>query len=297
MNCTEVLDALALYLYGELPPRAEEEVEAHLHGCPACRDALDAQQRLHHAFDRARAVPRPDLVAECRGELFRRTAARPGWRQRLARAWDLTRVRWVLRPAGALALVAVGFLSARLPLRDSGLLRAPAEPPVATVRWVEPDPSGGVRIALDETRRRVIRGSLEDRLIEKLLLEAARDQANAGLRVESIDLLKDRSGNDDVRQALLQAATHDRNPGVRLKALEGLKGMASHPEVRAALPGILERDDNENVRILAIDMLVQNRDEQIVGLLQGLVGQEENSYVRMRVRSVLEEMKASVGTF
>jgi HEAT repeat protein len=115
--------------------------------------------------------------------------------------------------------------------------------------------------------------------------------------VESIEILKNYSESDQVRAALIQALTHDANPGVRLKAIEGLKGMASYPDVRQTLARVLQSDENAGVRIQAIDLLVQQRDDAIVGILQGLIGRENNNYVRMRCKNALEEMNASVGTF
>jgi hypothetical protein len=97
------------------------------------------------------------------------------------------------RPAAALALVALGFFSARLITREPApvnLASLAGEPVFSTIRSVQPDASGHVQISLDETRRRLITGSLSDGNIERLMLAAARDENNDGLRVESIDLLK-----------------------------------------------------------------------------------------------------------
>ena len=59
---------------------------------------------------------------------------------------------------------------------------------------------------------------MEDANIQKLLLAAARGD-NPAVRVESVDLLKNRAGSTEVRDALLNAVSQDSNPGVRLKAL------------------------------------------------------------------------------
>jgi len=154
-----------------------------------------------------------------------------------------------------------------------------------------------VQIALDETRRRVISGRLEDLNIQRLLMAAAREQDNPGVRVESVDLLKDRGASADVRRALLDVVMHDSNAGVRLKALEGLKTFASEDDVRKTLAQVLLKDQNPGVRIQAIDLLIAHQDSTTVGLLQTLVEKEDNNYVRMRCQNALREMNASVGTF
>ena len=150
---------------------------------------------------------------------------------------------------------------------------------------------------MDETRRRLVKGSLSDNNIERLMLAAARDAGNDGLRVESIDILKGRAASVEVRDALLTALRNDPNPGVRFKALDGLKGIASQPEVRKTLTYVLQNDQNPGVRIQAIDLLTQRQDTDLVGTLQQLVSKESNSYVRQRCEKALEEMNASVGTF
>jgi HEAT repeat protein len=204
---------------------------------------------------------------------------------------------------GALALIALGFFCARFTgawnpaapgVTTAGL--APSDDVFATVRSVHPDNDGRVQIAFDETRRRVVSGRMDDQDIQRLLL-AATHEDNASVRVESMDVLKSRCNSNEVRDALLNAVAHDPNDGVRLKALEGLKPLAGDPEVRKTLSQVLLADNSPAVRYQAVDLLVQNRDDSMVGILQGLVGREDNSTVRMRLEKALREMNASVGTF
>ena len=84
---------------------------------------------------------------------------------------------------------------------------------------------------------------------------------------------------------------------MRLKALEGLKSYAGDASVRKTLANVLLKDDNPGVRVQAIDLLTAHHDDSIVGVLQDVVQKEDNSYVRTRTSKLLEEMKASVGTY
>jgi len=117
------------------------------------------------------------------------------------------------------------------------------------------------------------------------------------VRVESVDLLKSQPASSEVRDALLNALAHDSNAGVRLKAVEGLKPLGSEPEVRKVLAQVLLSDDNAAVRMQVVDLLVEHRDDAIVGVLQNLMQKEDNSYVRLKSEKVLKEMNASIGTF
>ncbi len=310
MSCESVTRDLPLYVYGELPGEDEERVEAHVHSCETCRQELEAQRRLHSVLDRARVELPPELLADCRSDLMyqvRRNRMpepeRGSWRDRMFSFWGGFGV--MRQPAGALALVALGFFAARFMLQPAGQFgaqpagqRTAPELVVSTIRSVQPDADPGrVQIAFDETRRRVLNGSLDDQNIQRLLLSAARDEANAGLRVDSIDLLKNHSASTEVHSALLAALGHDSNAGVRLKALEGLKSMSSDEDTRRALVRALLTDNNPGVRVQAIDLLMQQRDESLVGVLQSVVRKDQNNYVRLKCQNALQEMNASVGTF
>jgi len=199
------------------------------------------------------------------------------------------------------ALLLVGFVTARVtpgsmpgPFRAAGVV---GEPVTSRVRYVEPVASGRVQIVVDETRQRVLSGNVEDQAIQRLLLTAAKDPSDAGLRVESVDLLKNRPQSAEVRTALLYALEHDPNAGVRLKALDGLKEFASDPETRRVLTQVLLKDDNPGVRTQVIDLLIQHRSDAMVGVLQELMNKEDNDYIRMRCQKVLSEMNASVETY
>lgn len=304
MTCETVRADLSLYLYGELSFDQEEAIEQHLEQCAPCRVECEKERRMHAAVDMTIEQPSPALLAECRQALLARLELKTGTAARLAlwpRIAELFswRATW-LRPAGALALLTLGFLGGRLvPGRPGDSLAArPAADVMATrVRNVEPGADGRVRIVFDETRQRTVMGAPNDERIRALLLAAAQDQADAGLRVESVGLLQKESADEEVRQALLQALERDNNPGVRMKALEGLRPYSGDARVRRTLAQVLLRDDNAGLRTQAIDLLTQHRQGDMVGVLQELMQNEENEYIRLRTQRALRDMKASVDTF
>ncbi|MEO8372293.1 MAG: HEAT repeat domain-containing protein [Candidatus Solibacter sp.] len=312
MTCDSILKLIPLYYYGELTPDEEERVEEHTHACLTCNADLTLQRTLAAALDRRQLLPRPMLLEDCRSDLM---AAIQGGAPRLEPAnkgpWrlfldalsssfgNMGRMR---QPVGALALIAIGFFAARLSTTASpsstllGSLTSPSDDVYSTVRSVQPDNAGGVSIALDETRKRVVKGSMSDTNIQRLLLAAAHED-NPAVRVESVDLLRSQSGSTEVRDTLINVLSQDTNPGVRLKALEGLKPLAADSEVRKTLRQVLLADDNVAVRTLVIDLLVAHRDDNMVGMMQGLVQRENNNSVRLKLEKALRDMNASVGTF
>jgi hypothetical protein len=316
LNCADARMLFALLLYGELSFDEEERVDVHLDGCADCRAALEREKSLHAAFDGVAVEPAASLLRECRTELAasldREQAGRPAHAGSRDRAgwWDqfanmLTGAS-ILRPAGAVALVALGFLGARLtPLLSLGLgeslLTGASQAGMERVSDVETQTDGSVRIVVDETRQKTISGNLDDQRIRTLLLEAMRDPSNPGLRADSASLLSRRAQSAEIRGALVYLVGHDLNDGVRLKAMEGLKAFAAEPEVRRALSRALLNDSNPGVRTQAIDMLVPapddpaspNIDRAMIGTLQELMLRESNPSVRQRGERVLEAINAS----
>ena len=308
MTCESVLELIPVYFYGELPPAEEELLEQHLHTCPECTRQMERQRAMAAALAEHQVQVPPALLEDCRADLMAAvqggaprlvTKPAPGpWKlflEALSHSFrDLGRLR---QPVGAVALLAIGFFAARLPIHNSGATTAPSTDQVFnTVRSVQPDADGRVQIAFDETRRRTVAGHMDDDNIRRLLLAAARED-NPAVRVESVDVLKNRSTSGEVRDALLNAVAHDPNAAVRLKAVEGLKPLAGDPAVRKTLAQVLLADDNSAVRMQVVDLLVEHRDDDIVGVLQNLMQKEENSYVRLKSEKALKDMNASVGTF
>ena len=313
MNCESVVKLLPLYFYGELPPDEEDRLEQHLDTCTACAHQADAQRAIHAALDRRSVEPSAALLAECRHDLMRaiyreeapvvrRAEPRRSSFRDAFSSWLPSFGAWRM-PLGASALLALGFVAARLttpggsitPFNTAGLM----PDAISSVRSVTPASgrTGEVQIVLDETRRRVVNGHLNDSNIQRLMLAAAHDENNPGVRWESVDLLKSHSDSSPVRELLLNRVLEDPNPGVRLKALDGLKAYAADPEVRKVLAQVLLHDDNYGVRIEAVDALTAHADDTMVGVLQSVVEKENNGYVRRRCEKTLKDMNASVGTF
>ena len=247
-----------MLLYGELSFDEEGTVDAHLESCAECRTALERERKLHAAFDEAEIDPPASVLWESRQNLQRQIAAEHAPRHRVS-WWDqFLDARW-LQSAGALALLSIGFFGARLlPSLGLGVTgMSMVDPGAQRVRSVEPGPNGGIQIVLDETHQRVVSGDLDDQNIRVLLLSAAKDPSDPGLRYETVGILNDRAQAAEVRDTLIYALEHDENAGVRLKAMDGLKPFVRQPEVRKALSGVLLSDGNPGMRTQAIDLLTQ----------------------------------------
>lgn len=309
MNCESVIKQLPLVLYGELSFDEEEEVQQHLHNCALCRTELENLQTLHLELDRREISLDSAVLTSCRRQLRiaiaemeeAKTSGEGSLLASIRKSLSGVVSAWYWKPVAASALIVAGFILGRTVPPAEGTLeiaRRSEAPVAARVRYLEPNKdSGKVQMVVEETSQRTLSGEMDDERIRGLLLTAAREAQDPGMRVESMELLKRDVSSNDVRRALIYALQNDPNPGVRLKALEGLRAAAADPETRHALSRVLLADDNPGIRTQAIDLLVQKKEPEMVGVLQELMQREQNGYVRMKCEKALREMKASVETF
>jgi len=314
ISCAAAQEQLSMLLYGELSFDEEERVESHLDACAECRAALQREKALHAAMRTIEVEPSPALLHQCRQDLHAQiaqeaapTQKRTGWWDRLARM-AAPRPAWmILRPVGALTLLALGFIGGRMIpgpnlAGDGSSFQAMgvAEPALSRVRNVENAADGRVQIVVDETRQRLVSGRIEDANIRALLFSATKDPSDPALRVEAVDILNQQAQSADVRSALIDSLRNDQNAGVRLKAIEGLKPFTREADVRGALSQVLLSDQNPGLRTQAIDLLTSapGADQDMIGTLQELMERgEQQGYVRERALRVLHSMKASAETY
>jgi hypothetical protein len=304
MKCAEIIDQFTLYSYGEVSPDMEEQIEAHLAECSGCKAEFAKHRAFMEMLDQRPVEADGALLTACRADLRRQLASEAGGKAHGWNGWfdslrNFSNFHIPFRvPVGALALVAVGFFAARYtPQRFGGVQAGLGQPMFSTVKSIQPSDSGHVQIAVDEVQRRVVSGGLDDPRIQRLLLDAVHEESNPGVRVESIGILQNSGDSEQVRQALIDSATHDPDAGVRLKAIEGLKQFGGDAAVRKALANVLLKDDNAGVRVQAIDLLTTHHDDSLVGVLQDVMQKEDDGYIRIRCRDLLQAMKASVGTY
>ena len=201
--------------------------------------------------------PTPNLVAASRMRLQEalETTEQGGFWQRLVfdpAAW-LRQMRF--SPALAAVIFIVGFaggigttykvVSGQGPERRRfGLAIGPTESSISGIQSISQEPgSNQISIKYNTVSTQEAQGSLNDQRIQQLLLFAARNNYNSGVRMDSVDLLTQKPNDTHVREALIYALRYDSNPGVRLKALEGL-GAYVKDDVRvrdAVLEGADER--------------------------------------------------------
>ena len=235
MKCEWVRQNITLYVFNELADDARHELEQHTSRCEDCAAELKSEQAFHELmkWDRA-ADPSPNLLAASRMRLQEalETAKQGGFMSR----WAFDPANWLRQvrfsPALASAILIVGFaggvgttykLYSHTPQPGGPAPQQLTESSITGIESVTPQPgTNQISIKYDTTSTQEAQGSLNDQRIQQLLLYAARNNYNSGVRMDSVGLLTQKPTNTNFRDALIYALQYDSNPGVRFKALDGL---------------------------------------------------------------------------
>jgi hypothetical protein len=304
MKCEWVRENIMLYIYNELADDARYELEQHVARCTECAAELKGSRKLHATLSQLPVEePTPNLLAASRMRLQEalETAEQGGFWQRLVfdpGAW-LRQIRY--SPALAAVILIVGFAAGvgttyqMVGTRGAGIGPAPAptQSSITGIRSIDQEPgSNQVTIKYDTVSTQETQGSLNDQRIQQLLLFAARNNYNSGVRMDSVDLLTQQPNDSHVREALMYALRYDSNPGVRLKALDGLGSYVKNDvRVRDAVLQALEDDANPGVRTEALRLLEPVRaDSSVRVVLQKLAENDQNQYIRSQARTALAQL-------
>jgi hypothetical protein len=166
------------------------------------------------------------------------------------------------------------------------------EASIAGIRNIVQEPgSNRVRIDYERALPETVKGSVSDPQIQALLVMASRSTANSGLRMDSVDLLRQKPDDPAVRESLVYSLRSDSNPGVRLKAEEALSPMVKQDiRVRNAMLESLLNDNNPGVRAGALKALETVRDDTSVRqALTQLAKEDPNEFIRQESSRVLAQ--------
>ena len=266
---------------------AELRLHAELAEMSQPADVLDAsgfllaqcRSELFEAIDdgaqNAKAVT-PEIAADL-------SSSKPGWGVYLAPAYWAGALRrmmqfhpgWstaALLVAGALgsAVGSTWYRQAANPAPGEPVMTVSAAPRLSDqeletmgVQGISLQPQNGadsprVQLQLRAKRPLVVEGTSDDGELRRVLTYVIQheQQFDPGVRLDSLDALRTRTADPQVRTALCAAALRDRNPAVRLAAIDALRQSIREPEVRQAMLQALSEDENSGVRIEALNALL-----------------------------------------
>ena len=309
MKCEWVRENIVLQVYGELADDARHELEQHVARCADCAAELKAEQEFHALLAQDRAAdPSPNLLAATRmrfqealetapqGSIWNRLAFDPA-------TW-LRQVRF--SPALASAILILGFAggigttykfygprTTPTPAAAETTTAVPPETAIAGIDSVTQEPgTNKISIKYNAVSAQEVQGSLNDQRIQQLLLYAARNNYNSGVRMDSVGLLTQKPTDTQFREALIYALRYDSNPGVRFKALDGLGPyVKDDTRVRDSLLQALVNDTNPGVRTEALRMLEPVKaDGSVRGVLMTLAAKDSSQYIRSQARTLIAQL-------
>jgi hypothetical protein len=307
MKCEWVKENVLLYVYNELADDARYELEQHLARCVDCAGELKSARKFHTMLSELPVEePSPNLVASSRmrlqesletaeqGRFWHRLIFDPAaWLREIRFAPALTAAIFIVGFAGGIGTTYKVLNSNGAAGIISGPAVAPAESSITGIQSISQDPaSNHISIKYNTVSTQEAQGSLNDQRIQQLLLFAARNNYNSGVRMDSVDLLTQEPNNSHVREALIYALRYDSNPGVRLKALDGLGPyVKSDARVRDAVLEDLLHDSNPGARTEALRLLDPVRaDGSVRTVLQKLSTSDQNQYIRSQARIMLAQL-------
>jgi anti-sigma factor RsiW len=311
MKCEWVKQNIVLHVYGELPDDARYELEQHVARCADCAAELKTEQDFHALLSQDRvADPTPNLLASSRmhlqealettqqGSAWTRLAFDPAnWLRQVRFSPALASVILILGFAGGIGttyeIYGRGTKSDQLPMASNSGTTAASAAAIAGIDSITPIPgTDQVTIKYNTLATQEKQGSLNDQQIQQLLLYAARNNYNSGVRVDSVDLLAKRSSDLQVRDALIYALQNDTNPGVRLKSLDALGNyVKSDTNVRDAVLRALVNDDNSGVRIEALRLIEPVKaDGSVRGVLLASAAKDQSTYIKSQARTILAQL-------
>jgi len=303
MNCEWVRENITLHLYGELADDARHELEQHVARCEACAAEL-AEQREFQAQMSALEVDEPSasFLAASRmrlQEALEHEQPNRAWYQRLAfdpTAW-LRQVRF--SPALAMAIFMIGFggglgaMYKTMHRVGGGDAAGPVEASIGGVTSIEKDPATNqVKVRYEQVTPSAIQGTASDPKVQGMLMAALRNNENPGVRLNSVDLLADKTDDPQVKETLTYALRFDSNAGVRLHSLDGLSARVKDDvRVRNAVLEALLNDSNLGVRSGALHALEPVKTDSSVRMaLEQLAKEDPSEYIRTESKRVLASM-------
>jgi anti-sigma factor RsiW len=306
MKCEWVRENIVLQVYGELADDARHELEQHVSRCADCAAELKAEQEFHALLAQDRAAdPTPNLVAASRmrlqegletvkqGNFFSRLAFDPAtWLRQVKFSPALASVILIFGFAGGI-VTAYKVIPRPTDVVQGPPVPVPAVASIAGIDSVIQQPgTDQISIKYNTVSTQEAQGSLNDEKIQQLLLYAARNNYNSGVRVDSVDLLAQKTGDMQVREALMYALQNDTNPGVRLKSLNALGNYVKNDtNVRDAVLRALVNDGNSGVRIEALRLIEPVKaDGSVRGVLMALAAKDQSTYIKSQARTMLAQL-------
>jgi hypothetical protein len=316
MNHNEYKKLIRLSLYGELNADEQNLIETHLEECDECRGEIEKQKNILTLISSSKTNEVDDALLlearlQLRGAIRNERNHKRFYESSIQFFSNLIPDRFRLALSGAV-LILVGFLSGYLFFNSAPIETVEqqqnenntpsfnlADINISNINFIDSDPSDGeVEFTFDAIKPVYVKGRVDDPQIQSVLTFSMLNEQNPGVRLNSINALDNEEViqfDNDVRDALITVLISDDNPGVRREALGLMKKLPFDEKIKQAYINVLTTDSSSSLKIEAINALVEagkrglmlNKTE--LDLFRQKLQTDENSYVRYRTKTILQE--------
>lgn len=281
---------LLLYCIDEISAKEKNRIAAHIQECSRCQKLLNSEKQF---IQYLKQYPKPEaseiLLTRCR-QRFKNVMKDQSQKPRPASLLEkLMDVRYVqiqkVQIASAALIFIAGFLLGRFVLNPGGLPPSPSKEMMYALQTgsaidnIQIIPvahkTGEVEIQYRTKEKRVLRGNIKNPEIQSVLSYALMNAPKDNIRLRSIGLLKEESGQTSVQKALIHALQKDENPGVRLKAIRILRNLPINDKLKHIFLYVLLKDTNSGIRFEAAKFLSKTDDPGIEAVLKNQASKEQ----------------------
>lgn len=170
---------------------------------------------------------------------------------------------------------------------------------ISNIRFLEKNPgSGTVEFTFDAIKPVHIKGKISDPEIQNVLTYSMLNEDNPGTRLNTINFINSAAQpqpDNEIKNAILSVVKYDANQGVRLEAMKLIKKFGFDDQVKNAMFYVLQNDSSSGMRIEAMNILVQANkkgntfNQEDLSVFRKKVQLDDNNYIRYQARTVLKE--------
>jgi hypothetical protein len=316
MQHNEYKKLIQLSFYGELLSREQDDLNEHLKSCTECREELEYQKNLlailsEHKSQKVNEEVLSSARYQLRGAL-RMEKDKVSFTNELRRKLDGLFSTPARLAFSFTTVMLIGILIGSLFLGQKKVKEiittngnsditelAVDEMTINNLSFIDSDPSDGeVEFTFEAVKPVYVKGKVNDPKIQSILTYSMLNESNPGSRLNSINAMYTelpKSFDKDVKDAIITVVMTDENPGIRREALKLMKKIPYDEEMKQAYLFVLTSDSSSGLRIEALNALIEgskggNRfSTRELDLLKQNYEQDDNNYIKLKTRTILQE--------
>jgi len=316
MKHNEYKQLLQLSLFGELTSREKDILKEHLQTCDECIRELEDQKNLLELISGKKKAEVSDKVLSAARYQLRGALRSEKNNANIFGSISGGFARLFTTPlkvaVTSVAILLIGILIGSQLLSkpsneqftnqsngDNRFASLSEDISITNLRFIDSDAADGeVEFTFEASRPVRLKGNVSDPQIQGVLTYAMLNEQNPGSRLNSINAMDTKlttKYDQDVKNALVTVVMTDKNPGVRREALKLMSKFPYDENIKQAILYVITNDSVSGLRIEALNSLIEaankgyKLDSEELNLFRNKIEQDENPYIKMRSKTILQE--------